>query len=147
MIVVRFDSFGSLLIDTVKVARYFYQLAFKIEMAASGSRLRLTVILQMGVFCMAILWASSAAAAGQSRKLAALVEEPSVVLTYHDGPLLSGSGVIPVHLIWYGQFTPVQRSIVADFVQSLGGGKDLRGKSALRLHLVEDHAQVPGHPL
>jgi len=89
-------------------------------MAACGSRLRLTVILQMGVFCMAALWASAAAAGGQSRKLAALVEEASVVLTYHDGPLLSASGVIPLHLIWYGQFTPVQRSIVGDFVQSLG---------------------------
>jgi len=36
-------------------------------------------------------------------------------------------GVIPVHLIWYGQFTPVQRSIVADFVQSLGGTKTSEG--------------------
>jgi len=77
---------------------------------------------------MAMLFASSAASAGQSRKLAALVEDPSVVLTYHDGPLLSTSGIIPVHLIWYGQFTPVQRSIVGDFLQSLGA-KKLEGKT------------------
>jgi hypothetical protein len=66
-------------------------------------------MLQIAV-CMAILSASSAA----------LVEEPSVVLTYHDGPLLSTRGVIPVHLIWYGKYTPLQRSIVGDFLQSLG---------------------------
>jgi len=77
---------------------------------------------------MAMLFASSAASAGQSRKLAALVEDTSVVLTYHDGPLLSTSGIIPVHLIWYGQFTPVQRSIVGDFLQSLGA-KKLEGKT------------------
>jgi len=78
-------------------------------MAGSVSCLHLIAMLQTAV-CMAILCASSAA----------LVEEPSVVLTYHDGPLLSTSGVTPVHLIWYGKFTPLQRSIVADFLQSLG---------------------------
>jgi len=78
-------------------------------MAGSLSCLQLTVMLQMAV-CMAIFSTSSAA----------LVEEPSVVLTYHDGPLLSTSGVIPVHLIWYGGFTPLQRSVVGDFLQSLG---------------------------
>lgn len=78
-------------------------------MAGYVSRLQLTAMLQMAV-CMAMLCASSAA----------LVEEPSVVLTYHDGPLLSTGGLISVHLIWYGKFTPLQRSIVADFLQSLG---------------------------
>lgn len=85
-------------------------------MAISSLWLRSTVVLQM-VVCMAILCASPAV--GQSRELTALVEE-SVVLTYHDGPVLSTSGVTQVHLLWYGQFTPVQRSIVGDFLQSLG---------------------------
>jgi hypothetical protein len=57
---------------------------------------------------MDMSFASSTAFVGQSRKLASLVEDPSIVLTYHHGPLLSTSGEIPVHLIWYGQFTPVQ---------------------------------------
>ena len=91
-------------------------------MSGSVSWLRLTAMM----VCMAILCASPSA--GQSRKLAALVEEPSVVLTYHDGPLLSTSGVTHVHLIWYGKFTPVQRSIVADFLQSLGA-KTVEGKA------------------
>jgi len=86
-------------------------------MAAFLSLLRLTAMLQMAV-CMAILCA--APAAGESRKLAALVEDQSIILTYHYGPLLSTSGVTHVHLIWYGKFTPVQRSIVGDFLQSLG---------------------------
>jgi len=78
-------------------------------MAASVSCFQLIAMLHM-VVCMAIFCASSAT----------LVGEPSVVLTYHDGPLLSTSRVIPLHLIWYGKFTPLQRSIVGDFLQSLG---------------------------
>jgi len=96
------------------------------KMAGYVSWPGLTAMLQM-VVCMAILCSSPAA--GHLRKLAALVEEPSVVLTYHDGPLLSTSGVIPVHLIWYGKFTPVQRTIVGDFLQSLGA-KTLEGTNA-----------------
>lgn len=87
-------------------------------MDGSFSWVRLSVLLQMVCMGMVILFASPAS--GQSRKLAALVEGPSVVLTYHHGPLLSASGVTHVHLIWYGKFTPVQRSIVGDFLQSLG---------------------------
>ncbi|GLJ53520.1 hypothetical protein SUGI_1141950 [Cryptomeria japonica] len=57
---------------------------------------------------------------------AALVEEQPLVLTYHKGPLLS-TKIIDVHVIWYGKFSPVQRSIVADYLQSLAAklqGKD-----------------------
>ena len=99
-----------------------------IKMAGSVSWPRLTAILLHMAVCVALLCASPAAA-GQSRKLATLVEEQSVVLTYHDGPLLSTNGVTThVHLIWYGKFTPVQRSILADFLQSLGA-KTVEGKT------------------
>nr|XP_010939670.1 protein EXORDIUM-like 1 [Elaeis guineensis] len=59
-----------------------------------------------------------------ARKLNALVEEPSPVLTYHKGALLTGP--ISVNLIWYGKFTATQRAIISDFVTSLsskGGGQ------------------------
>ncbi|GLJ53510.1 hypothetical protein SUGI_1141760 [Cryptomeria japonica] len=55
-----------------------------------------------------------------SASRAYLVEESPLVLSYHNGPLLSSSSALEVNLIWYGKFTPVQRSILADFVQSLG---------------------------
>lgn len=54
---------------------------------------------------------------GSGRKLAALVQEQPLVLKYHNGALLKGK--ITVNLIWYGTFTPIQRSIIVDFIQSL----------------------------
>ncbi|KAL6984114.1 Protein PHOSPHATE-INDUCED 1 [Sarracenia purpurea var. burkii] len=68
-------------------------------------------ILQL--FFLATLFHASFAA----RKLAALVQDQSTHLTYHNGPLLSGK--ISVNLIWYGNFKPSQRSIIVDFVTSL----------------------------
>ncbi|XP_074284795.1 protein EXORDIUM-like 2 [Silene latifolia] len=53
-----------------------------------------------------------------SRTSAALVKQQPLVLKYHNGALLKGK--IPVNLIWYGKFTPIQRSIIVDFIQSLG---------------------------
>ncbi|XP_004292480.1 PREDICTED: protein EXORDIUM-like 2 [Fragaria vesca subsp. vesca] len=47
----------------------------------------------------------------------ALVEEQPLVLKYHNDPLLKGN--ITVNLIWYGHFTPTQRSIAVNFVHSL----------------------------
>ncbi|KAJ1431889.1 Protein EXORDIUM-like [Sesbania bispinosa] len=47
----------------------------------------------------------------------ALVKQQPLVLKYHNGPLLKGN--ITVHLLWYGTFTPTQRSIILDFIQSL----------------------------
>ncbi|KAH9287872.1 hypothetical protein KI387_031989, partial [Taxus chinensis] len=35
------------------------------------------------------------------------------------GPLLS-TAPVDVHVVWYGKFSPVQRSIVGDYLQSLG---------------------------
>ncbi|KAG6417423.1 hypothetical protein SASPL_119581 [Salvia splendens] len=48
---------------------------------------------------------------------AALVKQQPLILKYHNGSLLKGS--VTVNLIWYGKFTPAQRSIVVDFIQSL----------------------------
>ncbi|CAL0311962.1 unnamed protein product [Lupinus luteus] len=46
-----------------------------------------------------------------------LVQEQPLVLKYHNGQLLKGQ--ITVNLIWYGSFTPIQRSIIVDFINSL----------------------------
>ncbi|KAF2562502.1 hypothetical protein F2Q70_00018981 [Brassica cretica] len=48
---------------------------------------------------------------------AALVKEQPLVLKYHNGALLKGN--INVNLVWYGKFTPTQRSVIVDFIRSL----------------------------
>ncbi|ESQ40875.1 hypothetical protein EUTSA_v10014244mg [Eutrema salsugineum] len=48
---------------------------------------------------------------------AALVEQEPLVLKYHNGILLKGN--VTLNLIWYGKFTPIQRSIIVDFIRSL----------------------------
>ncbi|KAK9749020.1 hypothetical protein RND81_02G096900 [Saponaria officinalis] len=50
------------------------------------------------------------------RKLYLVQPEP-LILKYHNGPLLKGN--LTVNLIWYGKFTPIQRSIIVDFISSL----------------------------
>ncbi|KAE8653811.1 Protein EXORDIUM-like 4 [Hibiscus syriacus] len=45
------------------------------------------------------------------------LREHPLVLNYHNGPLLKGK--IAFNLIWYGKFTPSQRSIIVDFINSL----------------------------
>ncbi|XP_075493378.1 protein EXORDIUM-like 2 [Primulina tabacum] len=52
-----------------------------------------------------------------SYSMAALVQEAPLVLQYHKGPLLKG--IVTVNLVWYGKFSPVPRSIIVDFLQSL----------------------------
>jgi len=54
------------------------------------------------------------------RKLS-LVKQQPVILKYHNGPLLKGN--ITVNLLWYGKFSPIQRSILVDFVLSLNTRK------------------------
>ncbi|KAI9095656.1 hypothetical protein K1719_026216 [Acacia pycnantha] len=51
----------------------------------------------------------------------ALVQQQPLVLKYHNGELLKGS--ITVNLVWYGTFTPIQRSIIVDFIESLNSPK------------------------
>ncbi|CAK9174053.1 unnamed protein product [Ilex paraguariensis] len=49
--------------------------------------------------------------------IAALVQQQPLILKYHNGALLKGK--VNVNLIWYGKFSPIQRSIIVDFLQSL----------------------------
>ncbi|KAI8014651.1 Protein EXORDIUM [Camellia lanceoleosa] len=73
-----------------------------------------------------------------ARKLTELVQnQPSTLLEYHNGPLLSGK--IPINLIWYGNFKPSQRAIVSDFITSLSSSPS---RTTLRRRLVEHHRQV-----
>lgn len=54
---------------------------------------------------------------GSARKLTSLYQPPPMALTYHGGALLQGDR--PVSILWYGTFSPAQKSIVADFLLSL----------------------------
>ncbi|GLU16165.1 hypothetical protein SLE2022_326110 [Rubroshorea leprosula] len=56
-----------------------------------------------------------------TRKLSALVKQQPVVLNYHNGTVLKGN--ITVYLVWYGKFSPAQRSIIVDFLNSLSPAK------------------------
>ncbi|XP_020083073.1 protein EXORDIUM-like [Ananas comosus] len=66
---------------------------------------------------LSMLLMSLARASTGSRKLAALYQPQPNLLTYHDGAVLEGD--IPVSVLWYGRFTPAQKSIVSDFLLSL----------------------------
>ncbi|BBN16295.1 protein MpEXL8 [Marchantia polymorpha subsp. ruderalis] len=65
----------------------------------------------------------SAAAAAQRRKLAHLVEEPAPVLNYHYGPLMNSGASVPVHVIWYGDFSAEQKAVVCDFFRCFSATK------------------------
>ncbi|CAL4966935.1 unnamed protein product [Urochloa decumbens] len=70
------------------------------------------------VMVVAVLLMSLAQLSMGSRKLMELYIPPaSDQLTYHQGTVLSGD--IPVSILWYGKFTPAQKSIVSDFLLSL----------------------------
>ncbi|KAL2612763.1 hypothetical protein R1flu_024455 [Riccia fluitans] len=67
-----------------------------------------------------------------SRHLLKLVSSPSVLLNYHNGPTLSSSprstiSSSSVYIIWYGDFSESQKSIVRDFFGSFNS--DLEGPS------------------
>lgn len=47
----------------------------------------------------------------------ALVRQQTLVLPYHNGRLLKGN--VTLNLLWYGAFSPVQRSVILDFLHSL----------------------------
>ncbi|KAK6916139.1 Protein EXORDIUM-like [Dillenia turbinata] len=64
-----------------------------------------------------ILLTLASQSAATTRKLTVLVQEQPLILKYHNGALLKGN--ITVNLIWYGTFTPIQRSIIVDFLLSL----------------------------
>lgn len=68
-------------------------------------------------FLLLLLLVSSAYKCSGSRKLASLYQPPPNLLTYHKGVLLQGD--IPISILWYGNFTPAQKSIISDFLLSL----------------------------
>ncbi|CAN6208215.1 unnamed protein product [Urochloa humidicola] len=53
----------------------------------------------------------------ERRELELVETLPSDQLTYHGGAVLSGD--IPVSIVWYGTFSPEQKAIVVDFIESL----------------------------
>ncbi|KAM0063877.1 putative protein EXORDIUM [Helianthus debilis subsp. tardiflorus] len=57
----------------------------------------------------------------------ALVTQQPLVLKYHNGALLKGP--VTVNIVWYGKFTPTQRSIIVDFLQSLNTVKTVKGSA------------------
>ncbi|XP_072981786.1 protein PHOSPHATE-INDUCED 1-like [Typha latifolia] len=54
--------------------------------------------------------------------LSSLYQPPPTILTYHGGQLLEGH--IPISILWYGTFSPRQKSIISDFVLSLTPPRD-----------------------
>ncbi|KAF7850154.1 hypothetical protein BT93_L5813 [Corymbia citriodora subsp. variegata] len=72
--------------------------------------------LALPLFFLFILFSSSI-----SSSSAALVQQQPLVLKFHNGALLKGN--ITVDLVWYGRFSPTQRSVVVDFIRSLGSAR------------------------
>ncbi|KAJ3707320.1 hypothetical protein LUZ61_011025 [Rhynchospora tenuis] len=72
---------------------------------SSAMAILLTLLLTFFPLCLA------------TRRLTALYQPPAVPLTYHNGVVLQGN--IPISVLWYGQFTPTQKSIISDFLLSL----------------------------
>lgn len=58
-----------------------------------------------------------------ARRLTSESPPPQFEFQYHKGHLLTGK--ISVNLIWYGTFTPSQRSILSDFITSLSSSKSI----------------------
>ncbi|CAA7027092.1 unnamed protein product [Microthlaspi erraticum] len=77
------------------------------------------------IYRFAILLVLLSATVGFSA--AALVEEQPLVLKYHNGILLKGN--VTLNLIWYGKFTPIQRSVIVDFIRSLSSAAAAKGPS------------------
>ncbi|EHA8588490.1 protein EXORDIUM [Cocos nucifera] len=70
---------------------------------ASATLLALVLAISLAQVCMG------------SRKLDTLVQPTP--LKYHNGAVLQG--VLPISILWYGKFTPTQKSIISDFLLSL----------------------------
>ncbi|CAK9163555.1 unnamed protein product [Ilex paraguariensis] len=62
-----------------------------------------------------------------ARKLASLYQPPTMVLTYHHGDLLEGD--LHVSILWYGKFSPAQKTIIVDFLLSLTPHQTQQGLS------------------
>ncbi|KAG6544496.1 hypothetical protein Mapa_014134 [Marchantia paleacea] len=66
---------------------------------------------------------AAAALAARRRKLTHLVEEPALVLNYHYGPLMNSGSNVPIHVIWYGEFSAEQKAIICDFFRCFRASK------------------------
>jgi hypothetical protein len=66
-----------------------------------------------------LLVSSTQLAMGARRRMELYKPNPADMLSYHNGEVLTGD--IPVSILWYGKFTPAQKSIVSDFLTSLTG--------------------------
>jgi hypothetical protein len=56
-------------------------------------------------------------AVGARRRMELYQPNPADMLSYHNGKVLHGD--IAVSIVWYGQFTQVQKTIISDFLLSL----------------------------
>ncbi|XP_007018743.2 PREDICTED: protein EXORDIUM-like 2 [Theobroma cacao] len=65
-----------------------------------------------------------------ARRLTSLYQAPTMALSYHKGALLEGN--LPVSILWYGEFSPAQKSIIADFLLSLNPQKENLGPSPVK---------------
>lgn len=48
-------------------------------------------------------------------------------ISYHNGPLLTGN--VSLALLWYGEFLPVEKTVVRTFIESLGMEKSMSFQS------------------
>ncbi|KAL2242226.1 UNVERIFIED_CONTAM: Protein PHOSPHATE-INDUCED 1 [Sesamum indicum] len=78
-----------------------------------------------------------------SRLLSTPLQDPQdQLLRYHNGALLHGT--IAVNLIWYGNFKPSQRAIVADFITSLSASSPTQPSVAAWWKAIEKYYHLAG---
>lgn len=74
------------------------------------------------IFIFFILYLPSYAnTACGARNLFSLYQTPPMLLNYHNGELLEGN--LHISLLWYGKFSPAQKSIVVDLLLSLNSSQ------------------------
>eukprot|EP00249_Psilotum_nudum_P024309 c29149_g1_i3 orf=206-1237(-) len=72
------------------------------------------------LFCFSVVLAGARSGAFfPHARLLVLSPDTPLILQYHNGPLLTEGPAIGVYIIWYGKFSPAQRSIVTDYLASL----------------------------
>ncbi|GJN22335.1 hypothetical protein PR202_gb09890 [Eleusine coracana subsp. coracana] len=69
------------------------------------------------MLALVLLVSSTQLAVGARRRMELYQPNPADMLSYHNGDVLHGD--IPVSVLWYGKFTPAQKSIISDFLLSL----------------------------
>ncbi|KAL3680313.1 hypothetical protein R1sor_023269 [Riccia sorocarpa] len=106
--------------------RSFSQAAYKLE-CQKFTALAILILFGAGDFAAAhtgpissVLPVSHSASNDGGAKPQRLVEPAPIILDYHNGPLLTQRGSIPVYILWYGSFSRAQRAILTDFFASFG---------------------------